>query len=191
MTKLLIPLALLAGVIASAGANAAAPNGATGECKDGTYTSAETKRGACSGHGGVKEWSGKEKPARKEKSSSKSDARSEASQPPKKSETAAAAPKDASGKCEDGSYTSAQTRQGACSAHGGVKDWYAREERSGSKSAAAGGSANRVWVNSSSHVYHCSGDRWYGKTEKGEYMSESQAKSSGNRPDHGKDCSER
>lgn len=33
-------------------------------------------------------------------------------------------PADASGKCKDGSFTKAATKQGACSRHGGVAEWY-------------------------------------------------------------------
>jgi hypothetical protein len=46
----------------------------------------------------------------------------------------------------------------------------------------------RVWVNSSSHVYHCPGSRYYGATKRGAYMSEADARSSGNRPAHGQTC---
>lgn len=52
----------------------------------------------------------------------------------------------------------------------------------------AAGGAGMVWVNTSSHVYHCTGDRWYGKTKAGAYMSESDALAKGNRADHGKAC---
>lgn len=57
-----------------------------------------------------------------------------------------------------------------------------------STNAAAPG-PGQVWVNSSSKVYHCSGDRYFGNTKRGAYMGEREAIAAGNRPDHGKACS--
>jgi len=59
----------------------------------------------------------------------------------------------------------------------------------GSTGAQHSGNPNvRVWVNTSTHVYHCPGTRWYGTTKTGEYMTQKQAQDAGNRPAYGKYC---
>ena len=176
----LTPLAasiLAAGFLATS-ALAKAPPNATGECKDGTYTEAKSKEGACSSHGGVKSWTGPEKAAASER------------------------PAGATGECKDGSYTDAASKSGACSGHKGVKEWFgaapspatakeksAPEPTTRPTSAATGGGHGKVWVNTNSKVYHCETDALYGKTKQGEYMSEADAKASGARPARGKTCS--
>jgi hypothetical protein len=46
----------------------------------------------------------------------------------------------------------------------------------------------RVWVNTSSGVYHCPGTRWYGNTKHGDYMRQKKAREGGYRPAYGKLC---
>jgi hypothetical protein len=47
---------LAKGYAVPAATAAAPPAGATGQCKDGTYTMAKNHQGACSSHGGVAKW---------------------------------------------------------------------------------------------------------------------------------------
>ncbi|MDE1929402.1 MAG: DUF3761 domain-containing protein [Burkholderiales bacterium] len=129
-----------------------APAGTTGLCKDGSYSNAAAKKGACRGHKGVKAWyAGAAAPAAKESKAAKN------------AEPAAAATPAAATKAKRAMPTPAAT-------------------------AAPGGGAGMVWANDSSKVYHCQGDKWYGKTKKGEYMSEAEAKAKGMHADHGKAC---
>ncbi len=45
-----------------------------------------------------------------------------------------------------------------------------------------------VWVNLSSKVYHCPGGEYYGRTKRGEYLTEPEARQRGYRPNGGRLC---
>jgi hypothetical protein len=160
--KLLVALALSLTAFVSTSAFAQAPAGSTGECKDGTYTSAKSKRGACAGHGGVKTWFADAKGAPSSAKPSASTATASEA-PAGKPSPAAKEPAPAAKTSAKSEAAPVETKEGA--------------------------GPGMVWVNTPSGVYHCSGDQWYGKTKKGEYMSESQAKSRGYRASRNKPCS--
>ena len=162
--KVLIASAIIAAALTvSVASNAQAPAGSTGECKDGTYTTATSKSGACSGHGGVKEWSG-------------SAAAAKAATAP--APTAPTAPSTPMAKMP---MTPPAVTPSTPMAKTSATPM--------PTSPAAGGGPGQVWVNTKSKVYHCSGDKWYGMTKHGEYMTEAAAKAAGNHADHGKACS--
>jgi hypothetical protein len=45
-------------------------------------------------------------------------------------------PADATAQCKDGTYSTAKSKQGACSGHGGIQTWYADDVKGEAKSAA-------------------------------------------------------
>ena len=167
-----IPLAGLmivaTGAFMASLALAQTPAGSTGECKDGTYTTAESKRGACAGHGGVKDWyNGSKSTEKKSKQESKKDTTSGNAAAPASTPSAANSTSQAA---ENKTQSKAMPK--------GIR-----------AEPAPGGGAGKVWVNTSSHVYHCEGDEWYGRTKQGAYMTEAEAKTKGARASHGKACS--
>lgn len=124
------------------------------------------------------------------------------------------APPGTTVQCKDDTYASPDSKSGACRGHKGIKTWYGKTAAAAAPAtpaaaapaaapaakapaktdaaptaAAPGGGAGKVWANTSTNVYHCMGDKFYGKTKKGEYMSEADAKSKGMHASHNKACS--
>ena len=54
--------------------------------------------------------------------------------------------------------------------------------QSDQSAAAPPKGSGMVWANPDSKVYHHEGDRWYGKTKHGQYMTEAEAQKEGYRP---------
>ena len=168
MNKLLGYVAIAAvGVafqLSLAQAPAGAPAGSTGMCNDGTYYMGAKKQGACRGHKGVKDWYGAAAAAPAAPAKAATTAGSAAPPPPA---PAAAPPAPAP----------------APAAATAMKPRFTPPAN-----PAPGGGAGMVWVNETTKVYHCQGDRYYGKTKHGSYMTEADAKAKSYRPDHGKAC---
>ncbi len=155
-------------------APADAPAGTTAQCKDGTWFSGAEKKGACSGHKGIKDWYGAADgkktaaaPAKTDAAKSDGTKADAAATATTKTATAAPAPEKEAAKTDSKRKAPPKPEE---------------------ITAKPGGGPGLVWVNESSKVYHCQGDKWYGKTKQGEYMSEADAKAKGFKGDHGKAC---
>ena len=206
---------LLLSIFASAAfaqAPATAPAGTTGMCKDGSFSNAASKAGACSGHKGIKTWyvaeptkadkKAEEKAEKKadEKSEKKAEVKAEAKAEAKADKNAlekkgdvkedkkaepmkAAVPAAAATKA-----AAPAAMPAAAPATTKAAPAPAATPAAASATAKAAPAANSVWVNTETKVYHCPGTRYYGKTKNGSYMTEAEATAKGGRPDHGKAC---
>ena len=190
MKRMLVVAAGLAlGLCEAAGAQApaGAPAGSNGICKDGTYSTAASKQGACRGHKGVQTWysadaakgAGGAGTAAMPAPKGTGTAAMPAPKPAASAPAAMPAPKPAA------TAPSAVTTS-APAASGRTKAGPAAN--AAAKTQAAGGGPGLVWVNTDSNVYHCNGDTYYGKTKAGAYMSEADAKAKGARGERGKSC---
>ncbi|MEO8936085.1 MAG: DUF3761 domain-containing protein [Burkholderiaceae bacterium] len=170
MKSLIAVIMLTAGLgVANAQAPAAAPAGATGQCKDGSYSDAASKRGACAGHKGVKEWYATDAAV-----DAKTPKPALAAAPVKATAPSIAAPATAATSPSAAVVPAASTAVPKTSA--------------ATRTVTAGGGNGQVWVNPASKVYHCEGTKYYGTTKAGSYMTEAAAISAGNHADHGKAC---
>ena len=163
---------LLSGSIAHS--QSAPPAGATGVCKDGTYTTSATKSGACRGHQGVKEWLAAAPAAAPAAASSAAKSADTAAQ--KTASTAAAAPAAAKSTAAAAPAAAAQTAKSTT------------HTSTANMTPAPGGGPGMVWLNTDSNVYHCPGTQYYGKTKQGAYMTEADAKAKGAHADHNHPC---
>ena len=102
--------------------------------------------------------------------------------------------------CKDGTPFEGTTLRGACRGHGGVDKAAsagtpavaatpAKPAAPATTAPAPGGGAGQVWANEATKVYHCQGDRYYGTTKNGKYMTEAEAKAAGMHASRNKACS--
>jgi hypothetical protein len=155
-----------------------APSGATAQCKDGTYYSGASHKGACKGHQGVKEWldGGAATTAAKPVA------------PPKTAPTPAPVATAPATRAPAATATAPAAAAPAAPAAPAAAATRTPPTPASQIEQKAGGGAGMVWVNSASKVYHCQGDEWYGKTKEGSYMSEAAATAAGNHASRGKEC---
>lgn len=198
--KALYATIAVVGALFSAGAFAQAPAGAIAQCKDGTYFSGTSHKGACKGHKGVKEWLDKTSSSSSAATASDTASTTKKSKKSKKATdtgTAAstAAPASAPAPAPKATPTAPAPAPMPAPAPKATPAAPAAKAAPTPPTPASqlpqkpGGGPGMVWVNSASKVYHCPSDEWYGKTKEGSYMTEAAAKAAGNHAAHGKECS--
>lgn len=105
---------------------------ATGVCNDGSAYTGISKRGACRGHKGLKEWFADKTGADKTASATEKPAAA-----PAETVAPASAGTTATGLCKDGTAFTGAKKQGACRGHKGLKEWFADQKTPPSKSSEA------------------------------------------------------
>ena len=111
--------------IAGAATTAGSTGPATGVCNDGSENHTATKRGACSRHGGIKQWYGDTRAPAPTRGVSAPALPLPPAPPIARSAPIPRPPTPgATGMCNDGTENHTATTRGACSRHGGLKQWY-------------------------------------------------------------------
>ncbi|WP_263384228.1 DUF3761 domain-containing protein [Granulicella arctica] len=172
------------------------PAGATGICKDGTYSTEAAKSGACRGHHGVQEWYtvAAATPATPAAQVPAPATTPVTPSPTTQVRTQSAAAAQSAGQSDTPPATQSITPPTAPattpSATASTKTPVKKGPRAklANTPEAPGGGPGLVWVNTSSNVYHCPGTDYYGKTKKGSYMPEADARAKGVRANGGKAC---
>lgn len=135
----------------------------TATCKDGTDFSGATRAGACRGHKGVASWT--------------TATATTTTAPANPGIAPAPAPAVRSANASPSAPPAAVPSSAASGA-----------VNTSRTAAARTGAPGQVWVNSATKIYHCPGDRYYGKTKVGEFMPQSSAQAAGDKPAAGKAC---
>lgn len=143
-----------AAALSATSVHAQAPAGATGMCKDGTFTQASMRKGACDGHNGVKTWYPSDGGADKAPAGGVLN------------------PAPTSAGSADGTTQKAPKRPAR-------ETPAALADGDTSRPQAPGGGPGLVWIDAKSNKYYCAADPNYGRTKAGKYVSEADAKTGG------------
>ena len=171
MRAFLTSLCLVAGLaLTAAQMPAQAQTTVTATCKDGSAFSGATRTGACRGHGGVQDWGAAD-------SAAKAPVATPAT--PAVAASSATTPAVTAPAVTTPAVTTPATPKMAAPMTAKPKS---------ATAVAPGGGPGMVWASTGSKVYHCEGDRWYGTTKKGSYLTEADAKTKGLHGPRGKSC---